>query len=234
MQRELSRRSLLAGTAAAATASAGTGVLRADSRGAIGIVSDAELLDLTQAFAQALAAYQTARAHYNQSEKLYFACRPRVPQALTESGPLGHLLPSWLHWSAAELRQFLKNPEHSELWDEARAALALAKAYEAGARRAKRETGAAAAEAAHDAAIDHIAEVSQSILAAPGRSLAGLALKAHVVRTWGKPEWWDTGEDRADTYERLAAQILDAVIALVETGRAPERITPLNLSKSRP
>jgi len=219
MQRELSRRSLLAGTAAAATASAGTGVLLADSRGAVGIASDAELLDLAQAFARALDAYQTARARYNQSEKLYFARRPDLPQALTESGPLGHLLPSWLHWSAAELRQFLKNPEHGDLWDEARAALALARVYEAGKRRAKRETGVAAAEAAHDAAIDHLADVSQQILAAPGHSLAGLALKAHVVKTWGKPEWWDTGEDRADTYERLAAQIIDAVVALAETGR---------------
>jgi hypothetical protein len=215
VQHELSRRGLLVGTAA----SAGTSALGAGSPDVIGIDPDAELLDLRQIFAQALAAYQTARAHYNQSEKLYFARRPRVPQALTESGPLGHLLPSWLHWSAAELRQFLKNPEHRDLWDEARAALALAKAYEAGARRAKRETGAAAAEAAHDAAIDRIAEVSQSILAAPGRSLARLALKARVVKTWGKPEWWDPGEDRADTYERLTAQILDAIITLAETGR---------------
>jgi hypothetical protein len=219
MQRELSRRSLLAGTAAAATASAGTGVLRADSRGAIGIASDAELLDLTQDFARAHDAYQAARDHYNHCENGYFARRPRVPEALTESGPLGHLLPSWLHWSAAELRQILKNPEHRDVWDQARAALALAKAYEAGARRAKRETGAAAAEAAHDAAIDHIAEVSQSILAAPGRSLARLALKAHVVKTWGKSEWWEARDDRADTYERLAAQILDAVIVLAETGK---------------
>ena len=215
MQRELSRRSLLVGTAA----SAGTSALGAGSPDVIGVNPEGELLDLRQTFAQALAAYQTAHARYNQSEKLYFARRPRVPEALTESGPLGHLLPSWLHWSAAELRQILKNPEHRDVWDQARAALALAKAYEAGARRAKRETGAAAAEAAHDAAIDHIAEVSQSILTAPGRSLARLALKAHVVKTWGKPEWWDTGEDRADTYERLAAQILDAVVALAEAGR---------------
>jgi hypothetical protein len=217
MQRELSRRSLLAGTAAAVTVSAGTGVLRADSRGAIGIASDAELLDLTQDFARALDAYQAARDHYNHCENGYFARRPDLLQALTESGPLGHLLPSWLHWSAAELRQILKNPERSDVWDKARAALALAKTFEAGVRRTKRETGVAAAEAAHDAAIDHLGDVSQRILAAPGRSLAGLALKAHVVRTWGKPEWWDTGEDRADTYERLAAQILDAVITLAET-----------------
>jgi|GEM_PF-4907854 len=104
MQHELSRRSLLVGTAA----SAGTSALGAGSP--IGIDPDGELLDLRQIFAQALAAYQTARVHYNQSEKLYFARRPQVPQALTESGPLGHLLPSWLHWSAAELRQILKNP----------------------------------------------------------------------------------------------------------------------------
>ena len=220
MQRELSRRSLLAGTAAAATASAGTGVLRADSRGAIGIASDAELLDLTQAFARALDAYQAAREHYNHCEDRYFARRPDLPQALTESGPLGHLLPSWLHWSAAELRHILKNPEHRDVWGEARAALGLAKAYEAGARRAKRETGVAAAEAAHDAAIDHLADVSQRILAAPRRTHARLALKAHVVKTWGKPEWWNSGEDRADTYERLAAQVLDAVITFAETGKA--------------
>jgi hypothetical protein len=215
MQHELSRRSLLVGTAA----SAGTSALGAGSPDVIGIDPDGELVDLHQTFARALDVYQAARAHYNQSEKLYFARRPRVPQALTESGPLGHLLPSWLHWSAAELRQILKNPEHRDVWDQARAALALAKAYEAGARRAKRETGAAAAEAAHDAAIDHIAEVSQSILAAPGRSLARLALKAHVVKTWGKSEWWEARDDRADTYERLAAQILDAVIVLAETGK---------------
>jgi hypothetical protein len=215
MQHELSRRSLLVGTAA----SAGTSALGAGSPDVIGVGPDAELLDLRQTFAQAIAAYQTARVHYNHSEKQYFARRPDLPQALTESGPLGHLLPSWLRWSAAELRQFLKNPEHRDLWDEARAALALAKAYEAGVRRTKRETGVAAAEAAHDAAIDHLGDVSQRILAAPGRSLARLALKAHVVKTWGKPEWWDSGEDRADTYERLAAQILDAVVTLAEAGR---------------
>jgi hypothetical protein len=213
MQHELSRRSLLVGTAA----SAGTSALGAGSPD--GIAPDGELLDLTQAFARALDAYQVARDHYNHCENGYFARRPDLPQALTESGPLGHLLPSWLHWSAAELRQILKNPEHSDVWDEARAALALAKAYEAGVRRTKRETGVAAAEAAHDTAIDRLGDVSQRILAAPGRSLARLALKAHVVKTWGKPEWWDSGEDRADTYERLAAQILDAVIGLAETGR---------------
>ena len=85
MQHELSRRSLLVGTAA----SAGTSALGPGPPDVIGIDPDGELVDLHQTFAQALAAYQTARVHYNQSEKLYFARRPRVPQALTESGPLG-------------------------------------------------------------------------------------------------------------------------------------------------
>src|ERR1700682_4394161 len=146
MQHELSRRSLLVGTGAAApTASAGAGALQPDSLRATGIGPDVELLDLQQTFARALDAYQAARVRYNQCEDRYFACRPCLPEALTESGPLGHLLPSWLHWSAAELRQILKNSEHRDLWHEARAALPLARVYEAGKRRAKRETGVAAA-----------------------------------------------------------------------------------------
>lgn len=197
--------------------SAGTKALEAGSLGVTG--ADPELFDLQQTFAQVLDAYEAARMHYNQCEKLYFASRPRPPEALTERGPLGHLLPSWLHWSAAELRQILKNPEHRELWDEARAALALARSYEAGVRRARRKTGADAAEAAHDAAIDHVADVSRNILAISGHSFARLALKAQVVKTWGKAEWWETFDDRADTYEHLVAQILDAVIALAETAR---------------
>jgi hypothetical protein len=45
--------------------------------------------------------------------------------------------------------------------------------------------------------------------AAPAHSFAGLAVKTRVVKEWGRPDWWD---DDADTYEQLAAQILDAVI----------------------
>jgi hypothetical protein len=46
-----------------------------------------------------------------------------------------------------------------------------------------------------------------------------VAVKRNFCLTACKPEWWDPGEDRADTYERLAAQILDAVITLAEMGR---------------
>ena len=192
----------------------------ADSRGAIGIASDAELLDLTQAFARAFDAYQAAREHYNQSEKLYFARRPRVPQALTESGPLGHLLPSWLHWSAAELRHILKNPEHRDVWDEARAALGLAKAYEAGARRAKRETGVAAAEAAHDAAIDHLADVSQRILAAPGRSHRAARAQGTCRQDLGQAGVVGLPARTAPTLTNASLRKFStSVIALAETGR---------------
>jgi esterase/lipase len=48
------------------------------------------------------------------------------------------------------------------------------------------------------------------MLRVTARSLSGLAVKARIVKHWGKPDWWDDG---TDTYERLAAQIIDAVIA---------------------
>jgi hypothetical protein len=215
-----SRRELLAGTAAAAA----TALIGKDARARTphaGVVApDAELVGLKQTFAHALDAYEVARRRYNRCEKRYFARCPCVPKALTKKGSLGRSLPSWSHWSAADLRRMLKNPKRCDVWDEARAALALAKTYEAGVRRAKRESDVIAAEAAHIAAIENVADVSETILAAPLRSLAGLALKADVVKTWGKPEWWDPVEGRADTYERLAAQVLDAVGVMAEAGRA--------------
>ena len=44
-------------------------------------------------------------------------------------------------------------------------------------------------------------------------SLSGVAVKARIVKEWGKPDWWD-GD--GDTYEQLAAQIIDAIIAADE------------------
>jgi hypothetical protein len=57
-----------------------------------------------------------------------------------------------------------------------------------------------------------VADTSALILAAPAHSLTGLAVKARVVKFWGRPDWWER-RGGADTYEQLAAQILDAVIA---------------------
>ena len=80
-----------------------------------------------------------------------------------------------------------------------------------------------AAERANNAAINGLGELGDLILVSPTRSLEGLAIKARVVKTWGRPDWWDLDEDCTDTYERLAAEILDAVIAMAErqpNGRA--------------
>jgi hypothetical protein len=178
---------------------------------------DAELVGLARTFQQALDAYEAARQHYNRCEDRYFDLRPCVPKALTGDGPLGHLLfdPS-SHWRATALRRLLKKAEHRDMWDEAHAALTIAKAYETGVRHARRETQVVAAEAAHNAAIDALGEVGVLILDAPAGSFAGLAVKARVVKTWGRPDWWEPIEGRVDTYERLAAEILDAVMAMAE------------------
>ncbi len=214
---DMTRRKLLVGTAAVAlTAStASTDAPRAAE-------PDAELVGLARTFQQALDAYEAARQHYNRCEDRYFDLRPCVPEALTGDGPLGHLLfDEGSHWRAADLRRMLKNPEHQDVSEAVRAALTIAKAYESEVRHARRETQVVAAEAAHNASIDALGDVGVLILDAPARSLAGLAVKARVVKTWGKPDWWDPIEGRADTYERLAAEILDAVMAMAEG--QPER-----------
>jgi hypothetical protein len=209
----LSRRTFLVGTAAAALA---TNTAPADALRAA--EPDAELIGLERTFQQALDTYEAARQRFNRCEEQYFDLRPCLPDALTSDGPLGHLL-SWSHWSAADLRRMLKDPERCDVWDEADKALAIATAYEAAVRRAKRTTKLAAVEAAHNAAIDAIGDVGGLILAAPARSLEGLAVKARVIKTWGRREWWDPVEGDADTYERLAAQIIDAVVGAAETQR---------------
>ena len=211
----VTRRHLLIGTLAAAVlagASAPAHVLSAAA-----ITPDAELAGLERKFLAALDAYEAARQHFNRCEAQYFELRPRVPKLLTRKGPLGHLLVDrWSHWSTAGLRRVLKGPEHRPVWDEARAALPVARAYEARVRRMTRETDVVAAERANNAAIEVLREVADLILAAPAGSLEDLAIKARVVKTWGRPEWWDSDEGYTDTYERLAAEILDAVMAMAE------------------
>jgi hypothetical protein len=209
----LSRRTFLVGTtvAALATSTASAGAPRATE-------PDAELIGLERTFRQTLDTYEAARQRFNHCEEQYFDLCPCVPDALTDDGPLGHLL-SWSHWSATDLRRMLKDPERRDVWDEADKALAIAKAYEAAVRRAKRTTNLRAVEAAHNAAIDAIGDLGDLILAAPARSLEGLAVKARVIKTWGRREWWDGEDGDADTYERLAAQIIDAVAAAAEARR---------------
>ena len=175
--------------------------------------ADAELVALDRTFAQALETYEAARRHYNRCEKRFFAACPDPPDVLTSGGPLGRLLDnkgSW--WDVQDLRWLLKDAARRRFWRRARALLPVAKRYEAEMRRVGRDSGLLAAEAAHEAAMDALHDLSRKILAAPARSLAGLAVKARAVKRWGKPEWWDPVAGRADTQERLAAQILDAVM----------------------
>jgi hypothetical protein len=209
----LSRRTFLVGTAGAALA---TSTALADAPRAA--EPDAELIGLERTFRQALDTYEAARQRFNRCEERYFDRCPCLPEALTSDGPLGDLL-SWSHWSAADLRRMLKNPKHRDVRDEVHKALAIAKAYEAGVRRAKRTTKLVTVEAAHNAAIDAIGDVGGLILAAPARSLEGLAVKARVIKTWGRREWWERDDGSADTYERLAAQIIDAVVVAADARR---------------
>ena len=200
----LTRRSLLAGLATSAVPGTPAGALPTPPD------PDAALTALMRAFDAARAAYDIAQRHYNDCEGHYFDLKPDPPEALTICGPLGHLHSSpYDVWRACQLRALLKDADVSELWDDARVMLPLARRYEARLRRLKRATGVRAAEAAHNAALDRVADVTHAMLEVTAHSLGGLAIKACIVKHWGKPEWWDDG---ADTYEHLAAQIVDAVI----------------------
>jgi hypothetical protein len=77
---------------------------------------------------------------------------PRVPAVSHDRGSrLGQLLPDRHSWrSAADLRRVLWRAACRDLWDEARAALPVAKAYEAQVRRVERASGLPAAEAAQE------------------------------------------------------------------------------------
>ncbi len=207
------RRSLLVGTALSAGMQVAS-LAPAAASGASVLNPDSGLLSLERTFRQSVAAYETARRYFNVCERRYFDLVPERPKVLTIAGPLGHFLDNkWDWWWAAELRRVLRDEAYVEVWDAARAALPVARAYEARRRRLRRATDVAAAEAANNAAIDRLADMSRLILAAPACSFAGFAVKARVVKSWGRPDWWADG---ADTDERLAAQVLDAVIAMAE------------------
>jgi hypothetical protein len=88
--------------------------------------------------------------------------------------------------------------------------------------RIRGECDVPAAEAAADAAVQALHRLMQAMDAAPARSPAGLAVKARAVKAWGYPEWWDTN---AEVPERLAAQVLDAVMAMA--GVDPGAVRPV-------
>jgi hypothetical protein len=85
--------------------------------------------------------------------------------------------------------------------------------------RIRRQCDVPAAEAAADASVEALWQVMQRMAAAPARSPAGLAVKARAVKRWAYPEWWDAN---AEVPERLAAQVLDAVMEMA--GIDPEAV----------
>jgi hypothetical protein len=117
-----------------------------------------------------------------------------------------------MRWTAEELKKLLNRSANPILRNEVRTALPLARAYEAEIQRLQIDTGLVEAEEAHGAAIEVVQEICQSIARTPARSVLGLAIKAHVVKVWGEPQWWTASDEIAVT-ERLTAEILDAVIA---------------------
>ena len=199
----VTRRTLIAGTASlAATALARAAPLMRPTQ-----EPDAELTALGRRFEQALGVHEAAQRAFNDCERCYLRDCPDPPDSLTSAGPLGGLLrhkDSW--WTARELGGLLRDEEHRAEWPDALAALRIALAYEARERRFRRKLGLRGAERACDAANDALDDLAALILAAPARSPAGLAVKAHVTKLWGKPESWSPEASHADPYERFAAE----------------------------
>jgi hypothetical protein len=132
---KLTRRSLLVGTAACAAA-VGPSAASAKAPLTAATAPDADLLALEQTLHHALADYETARRYYNACEERYYGLVPDRPKMLTIAGPLGHFLEDkWDWWRAAELRRVLKDDGYADTWEAARAALPVARAYEARLRR---------------------------------------------------------------------------------------------------
>lgn len=206
----LSRRVLIAGAAALA----GTLAPAAPPAARPTQAPDTELTALGARFEQALAAHAAAWRHFETCELRYLEESPEPPLALTAAGPLGDLLDradSW--WNARELGWLLRSDRRRSVQRDARPLVKIALAYAARDRRFKHRIGLPAAEAAHRAASAALDDLGRAILAAPVRSPAGLAVKARAVKLWGKPDWWSAEESHADTYERLAAQIMEDAIA---------------------
>jgi hypothetical protein len=85
-----------------------------------------------------------------------------------------------------------------------------------------------AAERAADAAVQALHVLMQRMAAADAEGHAGLAVKARAVKRWAYPEWWDKD---ALVAERLAAQVLDAVMGMA--GEAARREAPIRVLAPR-
>jgi len=61
------------------------------------------------------------------------------------------------------------------------------------------------------AALDAVYEVIELGAHAGTQSLIGFAIKARVIKLWGRSQWWQVGD--VDVVDRLTSQLVDWVIA---------------------
>src|SRR5262249_28266046 len=112
----LTRRALLAGTAATAASSA---PVPAPALGgpppALG-GPDPAVSGLGRHLTEALATYAAAERRRNDCERRYLEDGPMPPVALTRAGPLGMGLREWEWWSVDELRRLLANRRRRRHW----------------------------------------------------------------------------------------------------------------------
>jgi hypothetical protein len=174
---------------------------------------ESELIGLERAFEKAVLAREAAYHRYNKCEERFIANRPSPPKALAAMGrTLGwHLPDGRLNWTAADMKTLLKVASEPTAKKTARAMLRIAEAYERGIQRLAITTGLSAAEAEYDAAIQDLYDLCRRIIEVPASTIFGLAAKARVIKIWGLLDWWS---DDVDASEQLAAQVLDAIIAM--------------------
>lgn len=212
----IGRRNLLVGfvSVAASSAPALPQTSNANQIQCVGeLQRESELIELERAFKKAVEAREAAYHRYNKCEERFFANRPSPPKALEAMGrTLGWQPPDErLNWTAADMKTMLKVASDPTLKKTAQAMLRIAEVYERGIQELAITTGLSAAEAEYDATVQALYDLSRRIIELPTSTIYGLATKARVIKIWGLLDWW---RDDVDAPERLAAQVLDAIIAM--------------------
>lgn len=212
----IGRRNLLVGFVSVAASSAPLHLQtsHANKNRSMGEVPcESELIGLERAFKKAVLAREAAYRRYNKCEERFFANRPSSPKALAAMGrTLGWRLPDErLNWTSADMKRMLSVASDPTAKKTAREMLRIAEAHERGIQRLAITTGLSAAEAEYDASIRALYDLTRRIIKVPTSTISGLAAKARVIKIWGLLDWWS---DDVDAPEQLAAQVLDAIIAM--------------------
>jgi hypothetical protein len=212
----IGRRNLLVGFVSVAALSAPPLLQTADAnekRSKREVPRESELIGLERAFKKAVLAREAAYRRYNKCEESFFANRPSPPKALAAMGrTLGwRLADERLSWTAADVKTMLREASDPTAKKTARAMLRIAEVYERGIQSLAITTGLSAAQAEYDATIQVLYDLTRRIIEVPTSTISGLAAKARVIKIWGLLDWWS---DDVDAPEQLAAQVLDAIIAM--------------------